>query len=395
MTIRTLIGKCLPLFLVIAILVFAFAPRKSRAQSSSANTFAFWYEDWIPDTTIGKLQAANVIIGVPPSAVSEIHKSGRHALQYVTYYQSVFDHPFLKDEADLPKVGFHAKEEFEKSAFGGENNYVLCPNSVELKARALRYVEETVKQGYDGYFVDNTFLGQAAHEICNAPHGHVRDNINGWNAYVYLVAAVKNKLKQENPTALVIINPGKPSSIDRMPSGKTSLWDVSDYILWESYGYSSHRGSGHDRWKNTIDESFTFAAEPGRVKKIIALSYPEDLAEARFSFAVAKIFGFQWTANLGDRDQHNKEEGGHFGAFLNEVPFALGEPIGGLPEKATPLLHRDFQNGEAFANTGTTAQAISVPKGSAIYLGGQPVQTAAPGKLALGPMTAAIVVRRH
>ena len=38
-----------------------------------------------------KVAPANVInIGVPPSAVPEIHKSGRRALQYVTYYQKVF-----------------------------------------------------------------------------------------------------------------------------------------------------------------------------------------------------------------------------------------------------------------------------------------------------------------
>lgn len=375
--------------------MLSYAPRTTTAESHAAEgKFAFWYGAWQPDLTLGKLAPANVIIGAPPSAVPEIHESRRRVLQYVTYYQSVFHQPFLKDRSDLPNVGFQLRGEFQKSAFGGEDNYVLCPNSAELKSRVLNFVDVSLKQGFDGYFVDNTFPDPAAHEICTAQHNHVRAGVDGWQAYADLLASVKSKIKHERPNALLIVNPGNPAWLDQMASQSPSLWDVFDYVLWESYGYSSHRGAGHDRWKTTIEESFSYATVPEKARKLVVLSYPEDLTQARFAFAVAKIFGFNWTSNLGDRDQNTNREGGHFGAFLNEIPFDLGEPLGSLPVKTTPLLHRSFQGGEAFANTGTTAESVIIAKGGTVYVGDQQPHRATSVKLVIPPMTSAIILTR-
>jgi hypothetical protein len=386
--------KYLFIFLLVAgSLAFCIHARPVNPPSTGQDTFAFWYDPWQPDATLKKVGAANVMIGVPPSAIPEIHKSGRRALQYVTYYQSVLNHPFLKDRQDLPNVGFQVKGEFEKSAFGHDDNYVLCPNSVELKSRVLRFLDTSLQQGFDGYFVDNTFLDPPAHQVCSAGHRHIKENVPGGRAYLDLLAAVRAKLKAQNPAALLISNPGNPRSAEEMAPGNPTLWDLSDLVLWESYGYSASRGAKHDRWNSTIQESLSYAAIPEKSAKLLVLSYPENLAQARFSFAVARIFGFKWTANLGDSLQDTAKEGGEFGVFLSDVPFDLGEPLGVLPDKNNPLLHRMFQHGEVFANTGTAPQSISLPKSSRVYVGDRTIEENAPRTLSLEPMMAAIVIR--
>ena len=45
-----------------------------------------------------------MIIGLAPSDVPNVHALGSHALRYVTFYQSKFGDPFLKDQTDLANV---------------------------------------------------------------------------------------------------------------------------------------------------------------------------------------------------------------------------------------------------------------------------------------------------
>ncbi|HEY1939985.1 MAG TPA: hypothetical protein VGJ33_18805 [Candidatus Angelobacter sp.] len=381
---------------LVAGVVLCLCPAEFFAQSPGTSTsFSFWYEEWQSGVTISKLQAANVIIGAPSSAVPEIHKNGKHALQYVTYYQSHYKSAFLKDSSDLADVGFQVNGQVEKSVFGGQDNYVLCPNSVELKARVLRYLEGSLKQGFDGYFVDNTFLDPPAHLACGAAHPHIKSGALGGRAYLDLIAAVHQKMKQQNPSAILITNPGAPGWSDKLAAGSPSLWDVSDYVLWESYGYSSEAGPNHDRWKQTIEQSFIYAAQPDKARRILALSYPRSIAEARFAFAVARIFGFPCSANLGEKQQGKDEKGGHFGIFTNDLPADLGAALGSLPDRSSPLLHRSFTNGEIFANSGTTTEHIRVHAGATILLGGVPIKGSASPELELPPMTAAVVLARR
>jgi hypothetical protein len=374
------------------VLLYSVQAQERSSPAPAGTTFAFWYDTWQPDNTLKKLQPANVILGVPPSAIPEIHKSGKRALQYVTYYQSRFGTAFLKDRDDLSNVGFMSASGIAKSAFGGQDNYVLCPDSVELKGRVLRYVDGSLKQGFDGYFVDNTFFDPPAHEACSAAHQHVKPGIQGGRAYVDLLAAVREKLKQQNPSAILVSNPGSLAWADRITSGTPSLWDVSDYVVWESYGYTSLLGPKHDAWKAAVDISFNFAASPEKARKILALSYPRNIAESRFAFAVAKVFGFQWTGNLGEKQQDKNEEGGHFGAFFDEIPLTIGEATSPLSDRANPVLHRLFARGEIFANTSTTAQSISISRSGTLFLSGEPGRKA-PSRLVLPGMSSAIVVR--
>jgi hypothetical protein len=395
MRIKSLMKCTAVLLLLIAGVFFCLSHGQSRTKAPVDRTFSFWYEPWQTGVTINKLQDANIIIGVPPAALSEIHQAGKRGLQYVTYYQTGFKTAFLKDGDDLSNVGFNAGSGFEKSAFGGKDNYVLCPNSVELKARVLRYLDGSMKEGVDGYFIDNSFIDPSAHEVCVAPHSHIQSGAQGGRAYVALLSAVREKMKQQNPSAILITNPGSPVWSDKIDDGTPSLWDVSDYVLWESYGYTSHSGPRHDRWKQTLEQSFVYAAAPNKARKVLALSYPQTISEARFAYAVAKIFGFTWTANLGEKQQGKNEDGGHFGVFLNQFPFELGDPVSSLPDKSSRLLHRTFSRGEVFVNTGMESERIPIAKGATIYAGDSAPEKGASAQLTLPSMTAVFVLNQR
>ena len=104
----------------------------------------------------------------------------------------------------------------------------------------FRFLDESIKQGFDGYFVDNTFVDPSAHEVCSAKHPHNKDGVVGGSAYLDLLQAVRLRIKEKAPTAILISNPGNPRWADDLASSKPSLWDISDLVLWESYGYSSY-----------------------------------------------------------------------------------------------------------------------------------------------------------
>ncbi|HKD78891.1 MAG TPA: hypothetical protein VKH81_04310 [Candidatus Angelobacter sp.] len=391
------IGKRAKCFLgmVCFLLSFCVSHGQVRTQSTPDISFAFWYEPWQPGATIRKLEPANVIIGVPLNALPEIHKAGKRGLQYVTYYQSGFGTEFLKNDADLNNVGFKSSKAYDQSAFGGRDNYVLCPNSIELRARITRFLDASLKAGVDGYFIDNTFLDPPAHEVCNAPHSHIKQDTLGGRAYVDLLAAVRERMRQQNPRAILIANPGSPAWSDKIAEGKPSLWDVSDYVVWESYGYTSHAGWQHNRWKETIEQSFLYSASADKAPKLLALSYPKSAEEAQFAFSVAKVFGFAWAANLGENQEGKNQDGGHFGLFLKLTPADLGDPVNSLTERSSRLLHRKFTHGEIFVNVGQSTEQISITSEAIVYIGGNAPVKMGPHVETLPPMTAAIAVKTH
>jgi hypothetical protein len=336
-----------------------------QESSQQERQFAFWYEDWKPDTW-DKLQPANVLIGVPEKAVAEIHGKGGSALHYVTFYQAKFGTVFLKNQDDLAAVGFHTPQGYLPSAFGGENNYVLCSNSQELRNRALAYVDQIVRTNkFDGLFVDNTYLPPATTQVCDAKHAHVTPGENGGSAYVDLLGAVYSAVKKINPTALIIINPGNPARFTLQSHGHTA-WDFSDYLLWESYGYASVVGPGHDRWKQTIEASFDLAKSPN-AQKVLALSYPKTEAEALYSYAVASTFGFRYSANLGVSEQGKEGTGGHYGVFAPKLPHLIGSPTNALPAAGTTVLRREYKNGVCIVNLGQSDYAVVADRSVTLY----------------------------
>jgi hypothetical protein len=356
------------LLLIAALLICSLMATGKGAPASQAAhpepRFAFWYEDWKPDTW-QKLQPANVFIGVPTSAVAEIHSKRGKALHYVTFYQSRPGTAFLKSLDDLPNVGFHTPQGYLLSVFGGANNYVLCSNSAELQTRILGYVKQALSiEKFDGLFIDNTYLPPASTLVCDAKHSHIKPGDTGGNAYIDLLKKVYILAKQIDSATTIITNPGDPESPLR--SDGHTIWDFSDYILWESYGFTSETGTAHDNWKRTISKSFQLAGQP-KSRKLLVLSYPRNDAEAFYSYAVAAAFGFEYTANLGVSQQGRDVAGGHYGIFNSRLPRLLGGPLNDPPKPGETVLTRRYRNGICIVNIGTSTYQFTAPQEGILY----------------------------
>lgn len=363
-------------------------------QSAAPAQFAFWYEPWRSGTW-QKLQPANTIIGVPPEAVAEIHAHGGRAIRYVTFYQATLGSDFLHDTADLERVGFHDAKGYAASVFGGKDNYVLCSNSSEVARRALWFVEETIAHDrYDGVFIDNGYPGAAANEICDAKHEHRMPGKTGGAAYISLLDELNKTVKRTNPEFLVIINPGDPQVADALRSEGISLWDVSDYVLWESYCYTSLTGASHDQWSSCIAASEPVAAGP-HAKKIIVLSYPRNNQEAVFSFAVAQAFGFPYAANLGETDSNSGREGGHFGIFLADLPLNLGRSTSStLRDPRSGVLRRSFKKGEIIINPVSRKFSFKTTISGSLYAGNGHFAIKRKEKFVIAPQSAIVIVSK-
>jgi hypothetical protein len=358
-------------------------PTAGTPSSAAAPKFAFWYEPWNSQITPAAVKPADVVIGLAPFNVAKAHALGKLVMQYQSYYQAIPNSLLLTNTADLPNVGFEINQQFVVNIFGTPaNSYVMCPNSVIFHQRVQQYVQEAISSGYDGLFVDNTFFDPPAHRVCDGAHAHVDPTAEGGRAYLTLLSEVRQTIKAHNPKAILMTNPGDPFWADLMATGSPTVWDLSDYVLWESWGYMSYSDSRHDNWANAIPESFHYVQNnPDKVAKLVMLSYVKSVTEARFAFAAARFFGFNWTANLGASG---------IGTYLNSIPFSLGEPVGPLPVQDS-VLHRAFEHGEVFVNASEVPQFATVPAGT-LYLGATTSQTTASSQVTLPPRTAAIVI---
>jgi hypothetical protein len=325
----------------------------SSADVSCYSRMAFWYEPLARGPALWRLTGSQVIIGVPADAVSAVHSINARALAYVTYYQSSAPGDYIGSTADLSSVGFLEDGQYLPSLLD-PGRYVLCPNSMELGRRVAVQLSRLLNQHYDGLFVDNTFLAPPATLVCQAAHAHVTPGQRGDDSFLYLLSQVREALAQGGTSPVVVSNPGTPGWADHLGTGRVTLWDLSDFVVWESYGYSSDLDH-HDNWQDTLTKAWSYAADPIKSVKIIALSYPTNTREALFSFALARIFNFRWTANLGVSGER-----GHYGEFASLMPFSLGVPQGPV-YKAGEILARRFSNGIAYANTGKVPAGILVP----------------------------------
>lgn len=296
-----------------------------------------------------------MIIGTVASTVPEIHNANALALAYETYYQSSVPGTFISSTADIPSVVFQSNDEWLASILN-PGWLVLCANSVTLHQQILAQANSLLDQGYDGLFVDNSISPPASSTSCTASHTHVNPGQRGDDAYLSLLADVRSAMQQREASSILITNPGSPMWADQLGTGQTTLWDISDFVLWESYGYTSETDLQHDDWQNTIQYSQTYAADPAKASKLVALSYPQNMREALFSFAIARMFGFRWTANVGVNSSP-----GHFGEFTSSMPFSLGMPQGDL-YRSNGLMGREFSNGTAVANTSSSALTINAPQ---------------------------------
>jgi hypothetical protein len=363
--------------------------------------FQFWYEIWDPSTTPGKLAWADVVIGLngiaPPTAVASA--GSPQMLVYVTYYQDTYEdvggvsQTFMKTAADVPLLALERDGVVQTSAFtqGNPGWYVLCDNSTELRSRVFAHLAVVTKAGYGGLFVDNA--AQVPQTCTSASHQHLNPGQRSDDAYLTLLDDVQAQLKQLAVAPLLIANAGDPTVADQTGTGSNMglMWTIPDFVLWEGYGYYDSddpdaAGTSHDQIAATVQKSLIYGADANKAAKVLALSYPETQQEALLSFAMARIFGFAWTANLGDSQTE-----GHWGLFAASMPWSVGNPQGNLYVQGG-LLARLFTNGVAYANTGATAVTVNMPQaGQLVTVAGQS-SVSQGSSLSLDPHAAAVLL---
>ena len=299
------------------------------------------------------MQGADVVIGALGGATA----AEPRFLAYVTYYQDHLGGQFINTADEVPLLALQKDGVVQATAFTDEDPGwdVLCDNSVELRRKALDQLARLVNQGYVGLFVDNAADKRLT---CTATHPHLHPLERSDDSYLVLLGDSRQKLKELLATPLLIANAGNITVADSLGAGANSgaMWTIADFVLWESYGYASYEDSRHDQLDATVAKSMVYATDTNKAAKVLVLSYPQTQQEALLSFALARIFGFAWTANLGDSGRV-----GHWGAFAPSMPWAMGSPQGNLYVQGS-LLARQFSNGIAYANTGNNAVDINIPQ---------------------------------
>ena len=351
--------------------------------SQTSHQFAFWYEAWDSSTTPDKLQAADVIIGI----LAQPTTTKSQSLAYVTYYQDRMGGDFINTADEIPLVTLQQNGVVQPSAFTSENPGwdVLCDNSLEMRRKAFDQLTRLINRGYEGLFVDNA---ADKNLTCTAPHAHLHVGERSDDSYLVLLRDIRSQLNQLSTTSLLIANAGNITTADSLGTGANTgaMWTVADFVLWESYGYTSYQDSQHDQLAATIAKSLTYAADATKAAKTLALSYPRTQQEALLSFALARMFGFAWTANLGVNGL-----AGHWGVFAPSMPWTVGAPRGNLYLQGA-LVAREFSNGVVFANTGATAVAINIPQSGTFVTASGKSSATADMTVSVEPKSAAVLL---
>jgi hypothetical protein len=140
-----------------------------------------------------------------------------------------------------------------------------------------------------------------------------------------------------------------------------------------------------------LPAALAYAKRRSKAARIIALSYPKSASEALYSFAIATMYRFVWTANLGEQ---GGESGGHFGIFLDRLPRGLGLAISSLHGSLDrPPLSRTFQHGGIFVNPGAAAVDVHIPAGVDLWSGRSMRHVDAAFHLSLPARAAAVFVQ--
>ncbi len=369
----------------------------------TSHRFQFWYELWDPGTTPAKLAWADVVIGLngitPPSAKAS--SGAPQVLPYVTYYQDTYkdmggvSRTFIRTPEDVSLLALERAGAVQTSAFkqGNPGWNVLCDNSMDMRQRAFAHANAIVAAGYGGLFVDNA--AQTAQTCTSHSHQHLQPGQRSDDAYLVLLGDVQKQLKQLAGTSLLIANAGDPAVADQTGTGSNTgaMWSIPDFVLWEGYAYYDSEdpdagNTNRDQVATTVQKSLVYGADATKAAKVLALSYPKTQQEALLSFALARIFGFAWTANLGDGQTQ-----GHWGVFGASMPWSIGTPEGNLYMQAG-LLSRRFTNGIAYANTGTASVTLNLPQSGQLVTAAGQSSVSQDVSVTLEPHAAAVLLAR-
>ena len=271
------------------------------------------------------------------------HAVGIHCFPYVTFYHGDASQTDLdiNIKASPESIEVNADGSFRRSAFwdceDNKNKYTLCPNTVAGQDAMAARIEQILKLGADGVFLDVVRTREPCFGPKFAKHQHLHEDQN--HAYAMMLKRIRELIKRHKPDGALLANSGDPLGIPM------EYWKYIDADMLESYICTWISKDRLPDWKtqwHAQGPKLRQLLDAG--KQIQALSYlghtPYGIKEdAFFCFATARLAGFVWCSPE---------------AFVRpeSAPLyrlTLGKPLGAETEE-NGVYWRAFENGLVAVN---------------------------------------------
>ena len=336
----------LSLFVIFAIVLFSL---QSKAQKIELTEMPQWLAesetygfavDW--DEIEGT--AWKFVTHIPHSEefLGEAKRRGIRAIPYISFYKAYLDgrfmgfriteHPdwaLIDENGDWKKYMFWDTED-------GKNRYCTCTNVKEYADAMVSYVEELMKRGASGVFLDNVHPEKECFGEKFGKHMHLFKTQD--ESLADLLKRTKEVIRKYDPQGALLINSADPVTLPE------EFWKYSDADMCESYitTWVSHNrwGDWHKDW-NGIDKEIPVG------KQVCCLSYDGQTNnpikdDIFFTYASARLMNFIWSAGNSEIARSNK--------FTRKLySITLGKPV--TAEKTVKEVHyRRFANGIVAVN---------------------------------------------
>jgi len=267
---------------------------------------------------------------------------GVRAFPYVTFYQAwlledcqgsrLADHPdwiLINRNGRWAPTGFWESED-------AKNMYATCSNVKGYRESVLAHVEELMKRGAGGIFLDNVHPNRDCYGEKFGKHKHLFPT--QIEAFADLMREARDLIKRYDPEGALLINSADPSSLPK------EFWPHVDSEMSESYICTWVRDNRWGLWEkdwNGIDQRIP------QGKQVCCLSYvghtknpiKDDLF---FTYASARLMNFIWSAG-------NQPEVKSHPTTRKLYSIRLGKPT--TPEQVAAEIHfRKFLNGMVAVN---------------------------------------------
>jgi hypothetical protein len=239
----------------------------------------------------------------------QAHALGLRVAPYVSLYKVVdlsewpagSVHPFWR-ELDLvqhPGWAMMAADGTRRRPFDSPDYrrgaHQSCCNAPGIAEGYVRGVKALMDLGADGIFVDNVHPSTTCYGVERglAGHQHLFADKNNAAMYRVALAEVYRAVKSYGDDKVVILN------------GVAEYKDLADAMMWESY-IGKHWSRQRDPdWKGVLSGAAAWAGYLRSGKAVAGLTYLwgitpyGEIDDAHYSYACAKLSGFNWTASSG------------------------------------------------------------------------------------------------
>ncbi|MFH1741954.1 MAG: hypothetical protein ABIH23_23370, partial [bacterium] len=187
--------------------------------------------------------------------LSEARRRGIRAFPYMTFYQSpLFNTFYIYRLAEHPEwILIDQNGRWSPTMFweseDAKNMYGTCPNVKGYTDALLAYLEELMRRGAGGIFLDNVHPAKRCYGPQFGKHEHMFET--QVEAFADLMRRAKEIIRRYDPEGALLVNSANPADLPK------EFWQWADADMSESFictWVADHRwGDWHKNW-NGIDK---------------------------------------------------------------------------------------------------------------------------------------------